>query len=258
MTKILSDLKEWFNIRNSLTATIGFVPTMGALHKGHLSLIERCVKENKNSVVSIFVNPAQFNDKNDYENYPKTFDNDCKMLKEIGVDYLLMPDYNNLYPDDYKYKVTETDFCKILEGHHRPGHFDGVLTVVLKLLNIVRSDKAYFGEKDYQQYKLIEGMTRAFFINTEVILCETIREDDGLAFSSRNVRLTKDERRKASLFPALLKSKMNAEQIRSELEKLNFKVDYVQDLTDRRYGALWVGKVRLIDNVKIKNTRAET
>jgi len=258
MTKILSDLKEWFNIRNSLTATIGFVPTMGALHKGHLSLIERCVKENKISVVSIFVNPAQFNDKNDYENYPKTFDNDFKMLKEIGVDYLLMPDYNNLYPDDYKYKVTETDFCKILEGHHRPGHFDGVLTVVLKLLNIVRSDKAYFGEKDYQQYKLIEGMTRAFFINTEVILCETIREDDGLAFSSRNVRLTKDERRKASLFPALLKSKMNAEQIRSELEKLNFKVDYVQDLTDRRYGALWVGKVRLIDNVKIKNTRAET
>jgi pantoate--beta-alanine ligase len=146
----------------------------------------------------------------------------------------------------------------MLEGEHRPGHFEGVLTVVLKLLNIVRADKAYFGEKDYQQYKLIEGMTNAFFIFTKIILCETIREEDGLAFSSRNVRLTKDERTKASLFPAILKSNMNAEQVRNELEKMNFKVDYVKDLNDRRYGAVWLGKVRLIDNAKMNSSKNET
>lgn len=251
MTKVITNLNSWFDIRNTLGGSLGFVPTMGALHKGHQSLIKKSLKENDFTLVSIFVNPTQFNDKDDFENYPKTFNDDYSMLEECGVDYLLIPEYDSLFPDNYKYRVTETEYSKILEGAQRPGHFDGVLTIVIKLLNIAKADKAYFGEKDFQQYTLIEGMTTAFFINTKIIPCETVRESDGLAYSSRNLRLTEEQRLKAPLFSSLLSSKKNIGELILELKQNGFEVDYIKEMDNRRYGAVYLGNVRLIDNVKI-------
>lgn len=251
MTEVITELKDWFKIRGGLKGSLGFVPTMGALHKGHRSLFEKSVGENEFTVASIFVNPTQFNNPLDLKKYPKTFEQDLAILSECGVDFLIFPEYDSLYPDNYTYKVTETDYSTTMEGEHRPGHFEGVLTVVIKLLNIARADKAYFGEKDFQQYKLIEGMTKAFFINTKIVSCPTIREDDGLAFSSRNVRLTEIKRKKAPLFYKLLKSDKTPEEIKNELIKNEFKVDYITDIDNRRYGAVYLGNVRLIDNVEL-------
>ncbi|MEG8947511.1 pantoate--beta-alanine ligase [Rosettibacter firmus] len=254
MTKVIKNISEWKVIRNSedlKNKTIGFVPTMGALHKGHASLIERCLKENDISVVSIFVNPTQFNDPDDLRNYPRTFENDFKLLETMNVDYLFYPEYGEIYSDNYRYKIVETDFSKKLCGAFRPGHFEGVLTVVMKLFNIVRPHKAYFGEKDYQQLKLIEGMCKAFFMDIEIVPCPIVRDEDGLALSSRNLLLTDEERKIAVNFPELLKSKKSANQIKEELEKLGFKVDYIEDIEGRRFGAVHIGKVRLIDNVEL-------
>ena len=146
---------------------IGFVPTMGNLHQGHLSLLERCCTENDISVLSIFINPTQFNNKNDYTNYPQTLEQDLALAEKAKVDYILMPTYSELYPDDFAYQVSETKISQELEGKFRPGHFTGMLTVVLKLLLLVKAHRAYFGEKDYQQLQLIRGMAKSFFLETE-------------------------------------------------------------------------------------------
>lgn len=254
MTKVIKKISEWKEIRNSENIkdkSIGFVPTMGALHKGHASLIERCVKENDISVVSIFLNPTQFNDPNDLKNYPRSFENDLKLLEDLNVDYLFYPDNEEIYFDNYRYKIVESEFSKILCGAFRPGHFEGVLTVVMKLFNIIKPHRAYFGEKDYQQLKLVEGMCKAFFMNIEIIPCPVVRDEDGLALSSRNLLLTTEERKLAAKFPELLKSKKAPEEIKTELESLGFKVDYVEELEGRRFGAVHIGKVRLIDNVEL-------
>lgn len=254
MTKVIKKISEWKKIRNSeelKNKTVGFVPTMGAFHQGHASLIERCLKENNISVVSIFVNPTQFNDPNDLRNYPRTFDSDLKLLEKMNVDYLFYPEYEEIYSDNYRYKIIETDFSKKLCGAFRPKHFKGVLTIVLKLFNIVKPHKAYFGEKDYQQLKLIEGMCKAFFMDIEIVPCPIVRDEDGLALSSRNLLLTNEERKIAVNFPKLLKARMPNELIKEELEKLGFKVDYIENLEGRRFGAVHIGKVRLIDNVEL-------
>lgn len=254
MTKIIKTISEWKNIRLSKeleNKQIGFVPTMGALHKGHVSLIEKCVQENDISIVSIFVNPTQFNDPNDLKNYPRTFESDYDLLNNLNVDFLFYPSYEEIYSDNFKYRIVENELSKILCGAFRPGHFEGVLTVVMKLFNIIRPHKAYFGEKDYQQYKLIDGMCKAFFMDIEIIPCPIIRDEDGLALSSRNFLLSEEERKLASNFPLLLMSNKSNQQIRKELEELGFKVDYIEEIEGRRFGAVHVGKVRLIDNVKL-------
>ncbi len=254
MTKIIKTISEWKQLKKSYELKekkIGFVPTMGALHSGHISLIETCINENDISVVSIFVNPTQFNDPKDLERYPRTFENDLHLLEKFKVGYLFYPGAKEIYPDNFKYRVVEDELSKILCGAFRPGHFEGVLTVVLKLLNIIQPDRAYFGEKDYQQYKLIDGMCKAFFLDIEIIPRPTVREENGLAMSSRNLLLTKEERILAANFPRLLASEKSAEEIKSELEKLGFKVDYIADLEGRRFGAVYVGKARLIDNVQL-------
>lgn len=254
MTKVIKKISEWKKIRNSeelKNKTVGFVPTMGAFHQGHASLIERCLIENNISVVSIFVNPTQFNDPNDLRNYPRTLDSDLKLLEKMNVDYLFYPEYEEIYSDNYRYKIIETDFSKKLCGAFRPKHFEGVLTIVLKLFNIVKPHKAYFGEKDYQQLKLIEGMCKAFFMDIEIVPCPIVRDEDGLALSSRNLLLTNEERKIAVNFPKLLKARMSNELIKEELEKLGFKVDYIENLEGRRLGAVHIGKVRLIDNVEL-------
>jgi len=160
--KVITKIQEIKEARKSLqNKKIGFVPTMGGLHAGHLSLINRAKSENEITFVSVFLNPTQFNDKKDLETYPANLQDDITLLEKSGVDFLFAPDYTEMYPDGYKYKITENSFSKLLCGATRPGHFDGVLTVVMKLFNLVRPTNAYFGEKDFQQYKLLKGMAEA-------------------------------------------------------------------------------------------------
>ena len=255
------DLKAWIAERSELKAsgkTIGFVPTMGALHPGHASLLKRARLENDIVVLSIYVNPTQFNNPDDLKKYPITLDRDREIAAKAGVDVLLLPLYEQIYPDGYKYKVNENDFSTQLCGAHRPGHFDGVLTVVMKLLNLVQPERAYFGEKDYQQLQLIRGMTEAFFMPTEIVACPTLREEDGLAMSSRNLNLSAEARAKAPELRKILLRAASADEARLQLVDEGFTVDYVEDratgsatnMGQRRFAAALLGGVRLIDNVE--------
>lgn len=174
------------------------------------------------------------------------------MLRQFKVDALFMPDYQALYPDEYLYKVKESVLSQRFCGAHRPGHFDGVLTVVMKLLNIVQPRNAYFGEKDYQQMLLIRGMTEAFFMPVNILACPVVREADGLAMSSRNQRLDAEQRQQASGLYRALKNSESPQQARLELERAGFTVDYVEDFLGRRLAAASLGATRLIDNVPIE------
>ncbi len=235
----------------------GFVPTMGALHKGHLSLMERAQAEQDLLAVSIFVNPTQFNDPTDLRDYPNRIEEDIAKLTDIKADYLFLPGYDDLYPDSCRYSVVEKDFSGQLCGRNRPGHFSGVLTVVLKLLLLTEAKAAYFGEKDWQQYKLIKGMAEAFFLDTEIIACPVVREDSGLACSSRNELLSSSERNQAArLYEVLSKYARNpcagaAESAAQELAAQGFAVEYLQQVEDRLLAAVQIGSVRLIDNVRV-------
>ena len=247
--EIVERVADWRATRRRLTGTLGFVPTMGALHAGHLSLIDRSLAENDATLVSIFVNPTQFDNADDLAGYPDRTAEDRAQLVARGVPFLWLPRRDELYADDYRYRVSEHAFSRTLCGAHRPGHFDGVLTVVLKLLNVARADRAYFGEKDYQQLQLVKGMVDAFFLPTEIVGCPTIREDDGLALSSRNLKLAPHDRAKAAAFPRALGTAATAAEARASLEAQGFAVDYVEDRAGRRFGAVRIGDVRLIDNV---------
>jgi pantoate--beta-alanine ligase len=254
--KLFADVAGWSEFRDGLVRgaagpSIGFVPTMGALHAGHLALVESSQRDNDITVVSIFVNPTQFNQAPDLEHYPRTTEADLAALRACKADAVFMPDAASLYPDAYTYRVSESEFSRRLEGAHRPGHFDGVLTVVMKLLNIIRPTRAYFGEKDYQQLQLVRGMVDAFFLPLGIVACPTVREADGLAMSSRNTRLNPQQRAQAPGLFRVLQSAGSAAQAREQLQQLGFDVDYVEDLDGRRLGAARLGEVRLIDNVAI-------
>jgi pantoate--beta-alanine ligase len=252
--KVLETVAAMQAFRSAFSGgSLGLVPTMGALHTGHLSLVRRSQAENSGTVVSIFVNPTQFDQATDLEKYPHQFEHDIEMLEELGVEAVFTPDYQTLYPDDFHYRVSETELSRRLCGAHRPGHFEGVLTVVMKLLNIVRPDNAYFGEKDYQQLLLVRGMTRAFFMPVNIVPCPIVREKDGLAMSSRNRRLDAVQRRKAPALFRTLKTADSAESARRELEQLGFAVDYVEEFQGRRLAAASLGATRLIDNVPVNN-----
>lgn len=231
--------------------SVGFVPTMGALHSGHFSLIARSQKECQKTVVSIFVNPTQFNNAQDLEKYPRPIDQDLELLKAAGVDAVLLPQADEIYADDYSFELREKKSSQVLCGPTRPGHFEGVLTVVMKLFGIVGPRRAYFGEKDFQQLRLIQEMAQAFFLDTEVIGCPTLRESDGLAMSSRNLLLSPADREKAPLIYKLLKSSARPAEIAAALTQAGFKVDYVEEHWGRRFAAAFLGSVRLIDNVEL-------
>ncbi len=246
---IVTEIKEWQAIRNQLSdQTIGFVPTMGNLHGGHISLCLKSKLENNITVASIFVNPTQFNQTQDFELYPRTLKQDKTLLKSNHIDYLLLFSPKSLYADQYQIQITETELSQILEGKYRPGHFIGMLTVVLKFLNLVQSTSAYFGEKDYQQFLLIRKMAESLFLKTKIIACPTIRDKDGLALSSRNSRLNAEKRERAVYFPKILQSQYTIEKIINQLIRYNFKVDYIADQWQRRLGAVWLDEIRLIDN----------
>ena len=230
--------------------SVGFVPTMGALHAGHRALLARARADNDIVVMSVFVNPSQFNDPADLAAYPRTLEADINLAGGL-VDHVIAPAAQEIYPDDYSYRVSEWKLSRTLEGVQRPGHFDGMLTVVLRLLNIVQAQRAYFGEKDWQQLKLVEGMVRAFFLPVEIIACATERDPDGLALSSRNRRLSREARAQAAAFPRTLRSAPTAAEAREQLQARGFAVDYVEDQDGRRLGAVRLEKVRLIDNVAL-------
>lgn len=259
---------------------IGFVPTMGYFHEGHLSLVRKAREECDIVVVSLFVNPIQFGPQEDYHSYPRDEERDAEMARDVGVDVLFIPSASEMYPDGYSTYVEVQGLTEGLCGRFRPGHFRGVTTVVLKLFNIVNPQRAYFGEKDYQQLKVIEKMTRDLNLDIQIVPCPTVREEDGLAMSSRNAYLSQEERKAATvIYRSLLEAKRlyeegerNARKIEQIVEKnlrgekLVKKIDYVEVVhpetleeleTIGEEGAvlavaLWIGKARLIDNIKLK------
>jgi pantoate--beta-alanine ligase len=253
MMNICPRLEEWQSLRASPEwsgRTVGLVPTMGALHAGHVSLLERARAENERVVLSIFVNPTQFNEPNDLANYPRNLEADLDVARPF-VDAVLTPTTEDFYRDGFRYRVTETDLSRRWEGVHRPGHFDGVLTIVLKLLNVVRPQRAYFGEKDWQQLQLVRGMVDSFFMPVEIIPCPTIRDPDGLALSSRNRRLSQLGRTHAAAFPRALRTARDAASAAANLKVHGFEVDYVEDYDGVRLGAVRIDGIRLIDNVRL-------
>lgn len=245
---------DFLKFRQSMDKNIrvGFVPTMGALHQGHASLLQKSAAENDVSVLSVFVNPTQFNDSNDFAAYPKTCENDLSIASECAVDFIITPTFEQIYPDNYRFKISENNLSLKFCGASRPGHFDGVLTVVMKLLHIVNSNRAYFGEKDFQQLQLIKDMAKSFFLSTKIIGCPTSRESSGLALSSRNIRLSSAGREKAALIYKFAKQSSGAEDAKKNLIENGFTVDYVEDYQGRRFVAAILEGVRLIDNVELK------
>lgn len=250
---VYNNLDEWRSVRATLPAgmTIGFVPTMGNLHQGHASLFTASKQENDCTIASIFVNPTQFNQAADFTHYPRTLDADVELLANNGVDYCILPDEASIYTDGYRYHIEENINSLKMEGLKRPGHFTGVLTVVMKLLNLAKPHRAYFGEKDYQQLQLIRDMTAAFFMDIEIKGCPTIREKCGLAYSSRNSRLNPNERQLASQFAQLFHQNKSCDQIIKELHAIDVLVDYIEEHDGRRFAAVTIGNVRLIDNIEI-------
>jgi pantoate--beta-alanine ligase len=258
VTRVFERVDEWLDERRAQVRaglTLGLVPTMGALHEAHLSLVRRSRAENDRTLVTIFVNPTQFDDPSDLARYPRTLETDFDALRREGADLVLAPSEKELYRDGFRFRVIETELSNVLEGAHRPGHFDGVLTVVLKLLEIASADRAYFGEKDWQQLQLVRRMAHAFFLRTEIVPCATVREPDGLAMSSRNQRLTSEDRRKASELFRTLSTAPSADAAARALGQSGFQVDYVEDRDGRRLAAVRLGAVRLIDNVPLPSVK---
>ncbi|MBO5877949.1 MAG: pantoate--beta-alanine ligase [Alistipes sp.] len=272
----VSDLKEELALLDK--SSIGFVPTMGALHAGHRSLVEKARRECKTVVVSVFVNPTQFNDKNDLRNYPRTPEADAAVLEAAGADYVLMPSVEEIYPEPDTREFDFGQVDKVMEGATRPGHFNGVAQVVSRLFAIVEPSKAYFGEKDFQQIAVIKAMVEQLGLDVEIVECPIIRDVDGLALSSRNTLLTPEyraaaphiyevisqcEAKSAELSPAEL-TRWVVEQVEADglLKVIYFQaVDALSlqqveswDESPRIQGCIAVqaGEIRLIDNVKIK------
>jgi pantoate--beta-alanine ligase len=250
--RISHTVAEWQQRRRSLDGrSIGFVPTMGALHNGHASLVERSRRETEIVVVSIFVNPSQFNDPKDLERYPQTLNEDLRLLESLGVDEVFIPNAREMYPEGYQLRLEPDDRFRIMEGLHRPGFLQGVMTVVLKLFNLVRPQRAYFGEKDFQQLRVITEMVREFFLEIEIVPCETIREESGLAQSSRNALLSDTARKNAAAIYQALTTGKTSEDAKQALADQGFRIDYVEEHWDRRFAAVFLDGIRLIDNVPV-------
>ena len=206
---------------------IGFVPTMGALHEGHASLVKRSVKENEITVVSVFVNPTQFNDKNDLKNYPRTLDADCALLEKCGADYVLAPSVEEMYPTPDTRQFEYPPVSTVMEGAHRPGHFNGVCQVVSRLFYIVKPTRAYFGEKDWQQIAVVKQLVKYIGVNVQIVECAIVRDADGLAKSSRNTLLAPDERAIAPRIYQALKESVDYAKTHTVSETHDHVVDEI-------------------------------
>ncbi len=268
----ISNPHELQRYTNHTKESIGFVPTMGALHDGHISLIKRSVKENAKTVVSIFVNPTQFLEGEDLDSYPRKLEADLKICELAGVDCVFLPNKEEIYKKDEPLVKAPKIKGYILEGLKRPGHFDGVLQIVLKLLNLTKATRAYFGKKDAQQLFLIQDMVKRFFLNIDIVACDIVRDSNGLALSSRNLYLSEEEKKKALCLSKSLKratrliieGERDCMILKSRmLEILSpLSVEYVE-IVDRKFNlidkiqidntiilvAAFAGKTRLIDNM---------
>lgn len=276
--KEINALKSNLSVKRKDGENIGFVPTMGFFHEGHLSLMRQAVKETDCVVVSIFVNPTQFGPNEDFEAYPRDLERDLKLCEEVGVDYVFTPDVNEMYPTGYStYVECEGGITNTLCGASRPGHFKGVTSVVNKLFNIVEPNLAYFGQKDAQQVAVLEKMVRDLNMNLKIIPCPIMREEDGLAMSSRNVYLSADERKDALVLSKSLKiasdliregekdAKKIIESMKAHIMTASSAVvDYVQIVDNKDLSdidtvsgdvlfavAVKIGKTRLIDNMRM-------
>ena len=274
--KTIKEVKKHLDFHRKNNSLIGFVPTMGALHTGHISLIEKCKANSNLTVCSIFVNPTQFNDKNDFVNYPITIEKDIQLLYETGCDILFLPSSSELYPENEPLEQYELGFLEtILEGKYRPGHFQGVCQVVNRLLNIVEPDRLFMGQKDFQQCMVINKLIELTSSKVKLVICPTVREESGLAKSSRNVRLSDEAKLNALvIYQSLLFAKNNIssislsaieEQIKSNLLKNWFNsIDYIafcdsetlnpiSDSSTKEQAvaliAATINNVRLIDNL---------
>jgi len=276
-------MQQWAIEQRRAGKSVGFVPTMGALHDGHLSLVRRCRAENDCCVVSVFVNPAQFGRGEDFERYPRDVERDTELLQIQGTDVLFLPTAETMYPPGFSTRVEEKVLSKVLCGASRPGHFRGVTTVVLKLFNLVQPTRAYFGQKDAQQARVIQQMARDLAVPVEIVILPTVREPDGLAMSSRNAYLEAGERREAAILyeslewarKAIDKGERSADTIVCGIReriaaKSTVRVDYVsavdfetlQEIQRLRGTVLialaaFFGTTRLIDNVLIRVSSTE-
>ncbi len=275
----VKEVNAYIAEKKGLKLSVGFVPTMGALHKGHISLAECCKSENNITVVSIFVNPTQFNNQEDLDKYPRCQERDLDMLEKAGCDLVFMPEVKIIYPQPDLRQFDFGELSQIMEGHFRPGHFNGVAQVVSRLFEIIRPDRAYFGKKDIQQLAVIRRLKHMLNSEVEIRACETIREKDGLAMSSRNVRLTPEQRKNAPLIyntlnAAVHKKKMSVDEMKKwVIVNINkdplFNVEYFEIVRDSDLAPItnWseggdeliaciavnAGNVRLIDNVFFPN-----
>ena len=276
--RTISELKQELSALRNDGKSIGFVPTMGALHQGHASLVRRSVEENGATAVSVFVNPTQFNDKNDLKNYPRNLQADCELLQSIGADIVFAPEVEEMYPEPDTRTFSFAPLDTVMEGGCRPGHFNGVAQIVSKLFYAVEPDKAYFGEKDFQQLAIIREMVRQLNIPVKIMGCPIVRENDDLALSSRNMLLSAEERERAltisrSLFASLeyakshtlAETKAFVEDAINKTEGLQLEyyqivdgntLQEIDEWSDSNYIvgciALFCGKIRLIDNIKYK------
>ena len=276
----IKDLQAELSALKAQGKKVGLVPTMGALHAGHASLVKRSVSENGVTVVSVFVNPTQFNDKNDLEKYPRTLDADCRLLEECGADFAFAPSVSEMYPEPDTRQFSYAPLDTVMEGAFRPGHFNGVCQIVSKLFEEVKPHRAYFGEKDFQQLAIIREMVRQMQFDLEIVGCPIVREEDGLALSSRNARLSAEERENAlKISQTLFKSRtFAATHTVSETQKFvedaiaaapGLRLEYFEivdgntlqkvgnwDQTSYAVGCITVfcGDVRLIDNIKYKES----
>ena len=276
----IKDLQAELSVLKAQGKKVGLVPTMGALHAGHASLVKRSVNENEVTVVSVFVNPTQFNDKNDLVKYPRTLDADCKLLEACGATYAFAPSVEEMYPEPDTRQFSYAPLDTVMEGAFRPGHFNGVCQIVSKLFEAVKPHRAYFGEKDFQQLAIIREMVRQMQFDLEIVGCPIVREEDGLAQSSRNARLSAEERENAlKISQTLFKSRTFA-ATHTVSETLKFVEDAIAAVPGLRLeyfeivdgntlqkvdnwnqtsyvvGCITVfcGDVRLIDNIKYKES----
>lgn len=275
--RTVAEARRWVQQSRQAGYAIHFVPTMGYFHEGHLSLMRRAKADGGRVVVSLFVNPLQFGPQEDLERYPRDFERDRTMAESIGVDALFAPDTEEIYPSDFQTRVQVQKLSQPLCGRSRPGHFEGVATVVLKLFNIVMPDRAYFGEKDYQQLRIIQQMVRDLNLSVVIVPCPIVREPDGLAMSSRNVYLTPEQRADAGVIYRSLcwaqqqvqQGERDAQALRQQVaeqiaQSPHARIDYVEivdaesleplaliDRPARLAVAVYFGKARLIDNVSL-------
>ncbi|BAM12094.1 pantoate-beta-alanine ligase [Helicobacter cinaedi PAGU611] len=274
--EVCRDRRSLREFRSRLEGSVGFVATMGALHKGHLSLIEKSLQENKHTIISIFVNPTQFGENEDFGSYPRTLEADLALCKKAGVSAVFTPSVEDMYSTDEITFNPPKNMGYILEGFDRPTHFAGVIAVVLKLFMLVQPYRAYFGQKDAQQVLILQKMVRDLFLNLEIVPCEIMRDDDGLALSSRNIYLSQKERETALCIPrtiALVKKEIDNGEVKVDKLKTLALESLTQSETTLFYAdffnrelkpiamiekqksifliALKVGKTRLLDNLWI-------